>query len=255
MKLIVNGLLTQYSDEGGPQAPPILLLHGWGVSSSNFNELASQLALHYRVIRLDLPGFGSTDRPPQTWGVADYANFVKLFLEKIRVDNLRAVLGHSFGGRVIIKGLAHMLLPAESAILLDSAGLRPRATPRAQGIKLLAKTGRVVLSLPGLNTFAPAFKRRLYQSAGSEDYLDAGALRQIFLKVIAEDLSSDASLVTVPVLLIWGALDTDTPPSDGQALAKLIPDSRLEIIPSAGHFVHTDAPGKVCELIREFLNQ
>lgn len=253
MNIVVQDLLTQYTDAGDPKAPVILMLHGWGVDSKNFAELSELLASQYRVICLDLPGFGGTQAPVSAWFVHDYAAFVAQFMTKLGFSNILAVVGHSFGGRVVIKGLAEGTFAAHKAILLDSAGIKPTPSVRSHMFKLVATAGKNTMVLPGIRLLAPRLRRQLYQAAGSQDYLKSGELRQTFLNTINEDLSAAAARITVPTLLIWGAEDKDTPPADGQKLASIIPHSKLEIIAGAGHFVHTDATGRVASLMLEFL--
>src|ERR1043166_6772182 len=100
MKVIVKGIATEYRDEGS--GPIILMLHGWGDSLHSFDMLAQRLDPDCRILRLDLPGFGQSETPRGAWTLADYAEFVKAFCEKIGLvpDFL---VGHSMGGRIIIK--------------------------------------------------------------------------------------------------------------------------------------------------------
>jgi pimeloyl-ACP methyl ester carboxylesterase len=254
MNLINQGLLTVYYEDGPAGAPVVLMLHGWDVDGTNLEVPARALAEKYHVIRLDLPGFGGTQVPPAAWHVRDYADFVKGFLDKSGIGEPAAVLGHSFGGRVAIKGLGEGIFSAKKLILIDSAGIKPPVTPKRHAYKIAAKAGKAVTSLPGLSRLAPVLRRRLYQSAGSSDYLGAGALRETFINTINEDLSGDAARITVPALLVYGANDTDTPPEDGRKLANLIKHSQLSILAGAGHFAHTDAPDRVNALIMEFLS-
>jgi pimeloyl-ACP methyl ester carboxylesterase len=253
MKLVVQGLLTQYSDDGDREAPVALLLHGWGTSGQNFDGLSAQLAATHRVLRPDFPGFGGTERPGTDWQLQEYAEFVAAFLRKLEVAPPALILGHSFGGRVLIKALAAGLLYPRRAILLDSAGIARTATVRNQAFKFAAKAGKAATALPGLARLRSKLRRKLYESAGSTDYLNSGQLRQIFLNTINEDLKSAAARISVPTLLIWGASDTDTPPADGRLLSQIIPHATFHVIPGAGHFAHIDAPQRVYQLIDEFI--
>jgi len=231
----------------------VLILHGWGTDAKNFDSLAAYLAGDFRVLRLDLPGFGGTEAPAGAWRVRDYAEFVARFLEKLNIIELRGVIGHSFGGRIVIKGLAEGILSARQAVLIDSAGITHPKTMRVQVYGLVARIGKRLLALPGISKFAPGLRRRLYRSAGSTDYLESGNLRRTFLNVINENLAPAAARITVPTFIVWGADDLDTPPSDGRILANLIPNSSYSLIAGAGHFAHNDAPDRVNPLVKEFL--
>ncbi len=253
MNLITQGLFTKYSDAGDRDAPVVVLLHGWGASSQNFDALAAHLAARFRVIWLDLPGFGGTQAPPEPWHIGDYAEFVKTFLDKLKIPQPQAVIGHSFGGRTLIAGVSRGILKPKNIVLMGSAGIKHSDTTRNQIFKLIAKTGKAVTLLPGLSRLRHRLRSRLYQAAGSDDYLKSGELRQTFLNTIGEDLQADAAHLQIPALLIWGEHDTDTPLADGRLLAATIPHATLKVVPGAGHYVHLDAPAEVQAAIDGFL--
>jgi pimeloyl-ACP methyl ester carboxylesterase len=253
MKLVVSGLLTHYTQIGEPSAPVVVALHGWGASSQNFDGLSKHLAGRFRVLCLDLPGFGGTQAPPEPWHIIDYAHFVRAFLEKLDIQQVEAMIGHSFGGRVSIKATAQGVVSPNHIILIGSAGVAHTRTLRNQVFKVMAKTGKAVTALPGLSQVRAKLRRRLYDAAGSQDYVASGELRQTFLNTINEDLQADAAAITIPALLIWGANDIDTPPADGRILAGHMSYATFSLVADAGHYTHLDAPDRVYALIDEFL--
>ena len=103
MQIIVEGIATEYRDEG--TGPVILLLHGWQDNLHTFDALTALLSKNYRVVRIDLPGFGNTELPPSPWHLDDYIEFVDKFIRKIGFG-VDYVAGHSFGGRITIKAIA-----------------------------------------------------------------------------------------------------------------------------------------------------
>ena len=227
------------------------MFHGWGGSLHGFDLLAPNLATAHRVISLDLPGFGGTEAPSETWNLDNYIDFVKSFIQKLDLK-VEVLVGHSFGGRIAIKGLATKSLTADQLILIGSAGLAKSQTLRNVILKILTKIGNLISYLPPFIFWRQQLRRKLYRAIGS-DYLDAGVLRQTYLKIIAEDLSNVAPNVSVPTLLIWGEDDITTPLADGRRLASFIPHSQLEIIKDADHDVHQQKPEQVNELINKFL--
>ena len=96
----VNGLNINYFDKG--QGDPVVLLHGWGSNISLFSSMTEVLSKKYRVIAMDMPGFGGSDEPKEVWDVDRYTDFVIDFLADFGFERV-TFLGHSFGGRVIIK--------------------------------------------------------------------------------------------------------------------------------------------------------
>ncbi len=248
MKTIVDGLAIEYRDEG--QGPILLLLHGWMNSLESFDALAPLLSRGFRVVRLDLPGFGGSELPAKPWYVDDYAKFVRNFLRRMDIEP-RAFVGHSFGGRVILKGVGEGTLIAPKVVLIDSAGNAKRNTPRALMYRAIAKTGKA-FSLFVPNALYTAMRRRLYRRAGS-DYLEAGALSQTYLNTISEDLTACAGRIKVPTLLIWGERDASTPLEDGKKMAAAIEGSTLKIIRGAGHAPHREKPEQVAQYIQAFV--
>jgi pimeloyl-ACP methyl ester carboxylesterase len=254
MNVIVNNLLVNYALEGDRNSPTVVLLHGWGSSLKAYGQLSASLAARFRVIRLDFPGFGGSQVPPESWRIADFAQFTADFLKKIEVSSPAALIGHSFGGRVILKGVGTGVLQADQIILMGSAGIKHSDSARNLGYMLVAKAGKAATALPGLKSLRAGLRRKLYQSAGNDDYLTAGPMRTIFVHTISEDLRSDAAAIRIPALLIWGAEDAETPLADGRLLADSITASQLVIIPAAGHYVFSDAPTDTLAHIERFLS-
>ena len=250
MKVIVNNIAAEYTDEG--KGPVLLFLPGWMNTLSNFDELASRLVSNYRIVRLDLPGFGGgTETPPLNWHIADYASFVKAFIEKIRLDSYTLV-GHSFGGRVVIKGVAQEMLRPSRIILIAPGGVAKHRTFRNQMLTVLAKIGKVFLYIPPFVFWRTQLRRKLYKMLKS-DYFAAGALSRVYLNAIREDLQEDARKIQIPTLLVWGTDDEMVPLSDGRRFAELIKNSKLEIISGVGHSIHRERADEVARFIRTFL--
>ncbi len=253
MKIIVNNLATEYQDDGSGAV--ILFLHGWKDSLHTFDALVTGLiaessVLKYRLVRLDLPGFGQSETPPQAWSVEDYANFIKTFCGKLNI-NPDYLVGHSFGGRVIIKAISKHILSPKKIVLIASAGIAKTKSAKNLAFKAIAKIGKFVTTVPPLNFLRDSLRGKLYKAAGS-DYLQAGNLKETYFLTVNEDLSADASKIELPTLLVWGSTDSETPLADGQKFAQLIKNSRLEVFQGADHFVHQQEAKKITELIEEF---
>ena len=249
MKVIVQGIATEYEDRG--TGPTLLFLHGWQDNLHTFDGICAAFENQARIVRLDLPGFGGTETPAKPWDLDNYINFVADFVKKIGLQT-DVLIGHSFGGRIVIKGQATGILSAKKIILIAAAGVSRRPTWKNLFLRYLAKAGRLLTSIPPLSFWQKSLRKKLYQKLGS-DYFLAGRLKETLVKVVAEDLSSITPKVNIPTLLIWGENDNATPLADGKLLAKLIPNSNLEIINEAGHMVHQEQTAQVVTLIKRFL--
>ncbi len=249
MQVVVDSLMTRY-DRGG-KGKVVVLLHGWADSAAGLRTLGNALQKNYDVIALDLPGFGGTQTPKQSWGLDDYVQFVQHFLKKIDAGKVYALIGHSNGGAMAIRGLADGTLRAEKLVLLASAGIRNEYKGRNRALRILAKAGKLVTS-PLPIQIKKKLRRKVYKTIGS-DMLVAEHLQETFKRVVTDDVRADAAQITLPALLIYGELDEDTPVWYGRQFHELMTDSTLEILPGAGHFVHIDRPDDVQKAIKEFL--
>lgn len=250
MKIIVNNLAIEYQDEG--RGPIMLFLHGWQNNLHSFDRLVELLSPTWRIIRLDLPGFGSSELPPPDWNLNNYIDLVNQFVKKINIQP-QILVGHSFGGRIILKGIGDKTFSPKKIILIGAAGLAKNKNIRNEIIKPITKLGSLLLFLPPFLFWRNSIRKKIYQFLGS-DYLESGPMKQIFLNIISENLEQSAKKISCPALLIWGKDDNQTPISEGQEMSRLIKNSQLEIISQAGHFVHQEKTDQVFNLIQQFLS-
>ena len=247
MKILINNIVTEYLDEGS--GPIVLMLHGWGVDLHSFDNLVNKLSSKYRIIRVDLPGFGGTS-VPKSWKLDDYVDFVKEFLYKTDIQP-NVLLGHSFGGRIIIKGVGGFKLKAEKIVLVSPAGVSLFNLKKAI-IRYVSKIGKVLLHIPPLYFWKERIKKRFYKGIGSE-YLDNKNMKEIFGSVVSEDLAPYAKNIKQETLLVWGDKDYVTPLSDVKFLNSILPNSKLEIVKNTGHFSFVEDTQEVARLVGEFI--
>lgn len=240
-------------------APVLLCLHGWGGSKESFTELRE--ALQGKDIRLlipDLPGFGDEPEPKEPWHNDDYVDWVIEYLKKQGMGNGESeihIVGHSHGGRIAIK-LATQLPNPESRIpithlyLCAAAGIKhPRHIKRAIGLTL-AKTGKFLLSIPGLKLLQPIGKKLLYKLVRVHDYEKASPImRQTLINVSREDLRPLLKDIKVPTDIFWGKDDGMTPYGDALIMEKEISGSRLHSFEGVRHRVHRDRAPQIAEVI------
>jgi pimeloyl-ACP methyl ester carboxylesterase len=97
---------------------------------------------------------------------------------------------------------------------------------------------------------------RLRARFGSADYHAAGKLRPILVKAVTEDLTAVAGAVRVPVVLVYGDHDRETPPEMGMRFNKLMPQSRLYVLRGFDHWdILTDGRHQIVQRLGEFLEQ
>lgn len=247
----IDGIRVYYETQG--EGKDLLLLHGWGSSGAAFGWIMRQFSGRYRVTALDFPGFGQSDMPPIPWGVSDYADFVERFMQAMDIRN-PVLVGHSFGGRVIIYLTGSGRVSPPKIVLMDSAGIKPKPTLKGRARRMGFKTVKRVLTLPGLRNKTDNLMDKARRRFGSADYNNAPpVLRQTLVRVVNEDLSHLLPRIACPALLIWGDQDMDTPLSDGRRMEQLIPDAGLCVIGGAGHFAFAQRPYEVGRILDSFL--
>lgn len=237
MNKTVNGININYEQKGSGEL--VVLLHGWGSNIKLFANLIDLMSQKYTVVAMDMPGFGGSQEPPSAWCVDDYVQFVVDFLKDYSQFKSVTFLGHSFGGRVIIKLNSRTDLPFEinKVILVDSAGILPPRSNKKSFRTYYYKLGKALLSLGIVKKFFPNALENFRKKMGSADYAAASPLmRQVLVKVVNEDLEPLLPNIKCPALLVWGVNDTATPLSDGEKMEQLIPDAGLVKLENAGHY-------------------
>jgi pimeloyl-ACP methyl ester carboxylesterase len=250
----INGIATAQIIVGEGQ--PVLALHGWGVNSTLIAPLAQRLApLGYRVYAPDLPGFGRSAPPPSAWSVHEYVDFLLAYMDFHALGNAY-LFGHSFGGRLgLVLGADHSQRFMKMA-LADSAGVRSRPSLRTRTRLGAYKVVRDGLYKVGMKGLADNLREWYSNRYGSADYKSAsGVMREVFVKVVNEDLLPYATRVKVPTLLFWGDQDADTPLWQGRLLEKTIPDAGLVIHAGAGHYSYLDKLAETVRVIDYFFRQ
>jgi pimeloyl-ACP methyl ester carboxylesterase len=228
---------------------PLVLLHGWGKSKEALRPLAELLAWNRRVGLIDLPGFGATPPPDQPWGTADYMEWVAQ-----RLDGPCDVLGHSLGARIALR-LAHRHPDqVRRLVLIGAAGLRPRSLKRR--VRLAAarciRTAVRLLDRTGATRLEEGWYRPRF---GSRDYQQAGLLRPTLVRVVNEDLAPLLPQIQQGALLLWGRLDSETPPEMGERMQAALPASRLIWLDGKGHEPHEGVGAQLCaHLIDQYLD-
>lgn len=249
MQIIVDELLTRYELTG--QGKLVLLIHGWGDDAHGLAGLQADIAKKYKVMSLDLPGFGGSQPPQEVWDLDNYAAFLKHALDKLELSQPYAIIGHSNGGAIAIRAVSLNILQPKRLVLLAAAGIRKGKSARRLLFKIVAKTGNAAtVWMP--KRYRSSMRRSLYGAAGS-DMLMVPELEQTFKKSVRQDVQADAANVTVPTLLIFAEKDQAVPLDNGKKYHQLIEGSKLEVIADAGHFLHIEQPEKVSRLVQEFL--
>ena len=256
MEMQISGVNVHYEIAGSGEKR-VVLLHGWGCSTKLMKPVADHLAQDMTVMSVDFPAHGESGRPPEPWGVPEFAACLLALLRQ--ADFLPcSVIAHSFGGRVTIELASRDASLFERIILTGAAGIRPPSTgktsKRTQTYKRLKAICEMLRKTKILAPLADKWQEALVQKYGSKDYaaLDP-EMRRTFVKVVNYDQTEKLGAIRNSTLLVWGDGDTETPLWMGQKMEKEIPDSALIVLEGGTHFAYLEQIGRFNAIARSFL--
>jgi pimeloyl-ACP methyl ester carboxylesterase len=238
------------------QGQDLILLHGWGGSIKSLEPLAQALiSKGYRAINIEWPGAGTSAVPVDPLQLEDYAQLLKKVVLKLNLTDPVA-LGHSFGGKVLLKTATTDPQLFSKLIIVNASGIKPRNSFKKKVFKGISSSAARLEKLPGISKISGSLRHAYYKFlVGEMDYYKAGPMRETFKNIIATDLDEQLNSITTPTLLIWGKDDRITPLWMGQRMHSLIPNSQLEVVEGKGHGLPLIAAEKVSELVSNYLHQ
>jgi pimeloyl-ACP methyl ester carboxylesterase len=220
-----------------------VLVHGLGKAGESLLDLGDELDRRgFAAWAPDLPGFGESSRhpPPRALDVPGLAAALHRWLE---AAGLRpAVLVGNSNGAQVVAHLAARRPDAAAALVLVGP-----TTDRA-GRSVLAQAWRWVLNSRH-DRSAGSGILRAYWRAG------IGRLARSFQYVVRDRIEEKLPAITVPALVIAGALDPIAPVAWARELCALLPDGRLVVLEGAGHSMHGNQPGQVADAIAAFVSE
>jgi pimeloyl-ACP methyl ester carboxylesterase len=247
-KIKVSGLDINYKIIG--EGKPFLILHGWSSKSDRWNKVAEILAeRHYQVIIPDLPGFGKSDEPKNSWNLDNYVEFVEKFVKVVGLEKF-ILAGHSFSGAICIKYAIKNPNNIEELFVLAPACIR-RDNFRKKFFRIISKLFRVYSFIPGYRLFRKAFYKFIIRKSDYQ-YTD-GIMKETYLKIINEDLSGILNKVKTRTIIIWGDKDDIVPIKQGKEINMKISGSKLVVIPGADHKLEIKTPEALASGILEHI--
>ena len=243
---------------------PVVFVHGLLASSATWQEVLAPASGGRAAIAVDLPGFGSSDRPwPYDYTVGGEATALLGYLDARAIA--RAVLvGNSLGGA------AAMLVAADhpervAALVLAAPATPEMAIPWPLRILRARGLGESAMALANRPVVAYGLRHRLFARSGRvtdraiEDAwfpLTVPGTRRAALAALRSDPRRYVGLedrVRVPTLIVWGREDRLISARDADRLARRIPGARLVVLPEAGHLPQREQPEAFSRAVADFL--
>jgi pimeloyl-ACP methyl ester carboxylesterase len=256
-----NGIRLHYQTSGAG-SKPIVLVHGFGMSSAVWEKVLPLFPSDYRLYAIDLPGFGISDKPATGYSCREQAENIRLFLDAL--DLTQAVLiGHSFGGLVIQHFAAHypervlaLVLSNTFASSLPPKGLTPAVEQRIRSYGTTEENRKI---------FSAVIPR--YFDAANVSATDVGRFVEVGLQAsnnaLRETLranyttpairANQLAAVRGPVLIVVGAHDSIGTFDQAIAMSDVFPESRIEVITRCGHSPMWEKPSDFMFAVGAFL--
>jgi 4,5:9,10-diseco-3-hydroxy-5,9,17-trioxoandrosta-1(10),2-diene-4-oate hydrolase len=264
----VSGLRLRYWDVG--TGPAVVLVHGAAASVEYWRYTVGALAESHRVLALDLPGCGLSERGPALPTLPEAGDLLAAFLDALGIARA-ALVGHSLGGLVALEATLRHPGRAERLVLSNSAGLGPEISPLWR-LAAIPPVGRLVFAVNRWTALRG--RTNLFYHPRCEPEVAAHYRRWIarpdLAGTLVEIARSGVSLggqraevlrvdrlaeVATPTLIVWGARDPVFPLAHGERAARLIPHARLAVLARCGHCPQLEAPDEFNRLAMEFMSE
>lgn len=263
--LVVDNMMLHYRDEG--QGEVLLLLHGAFSSLHTFNDWNKHLRKHYRVIRLDLMGFGLTGPSDSNdYSMENHIRVLKNFLNILQIEKCH-IVGNSLGGWVAWEFAYRYPQKVEKLVLIDAAGfLEEENIPLPFKVARTPVFGRIIKYVVR-RQILEQFLRQVYfdQSKVTEQlvtrYFELFTREgnpDAFLRFVNQHYSDNTPAlrhINNKTLIMWGREDMWIPVHNAYRFHSMIQNSYLKIYPQVGHVPMEEIPEETMLDLINFLDE
>ena len=271
-EVVLHGHRVFYRSAG--DGPVLVLVHGITSTSDTWSNVLAYLAERFTVVAPDLLGHGESAKPRGDYSLGAYASGIRDLL--IALGHERATfVGHSLGGGIAMQLAYQFPEHCERLVLVSSGGLgrditallRAASLPGAELVLPLLASERVLGAGRALGRVLGRVGLRVHTDLGEvlrgHASLSDGEARAAFVHTLRPIVDPGGQRVdasdrlylaqAIPFLIIWGERDPIIPVEHALEAHRLVPGSRLELFPQAGHFPHLDDPLRFVRLLVEFM--
>jgi pimeloyl-ACP methyl ester carboxylesterase len=251
--IVLNGKKIGYEarpEQFEADKPAVVFVHGSGGDREDWRAQLDYLSKSVTVIALELPGHGESD-PPGEKSVAVYADWVKQFVEALRLKKV-VLAGCSLGSAIVL--WTALRNPADwlIAIGLVGSGARLKVHPDflegllRNGHKALTNLSDYSVSRSASHEFKDVINKKFADNDPLVVHGDLSACDDF-------DVMDEIEKIDLPAVIIVGKDDRLTPVKYSRHLSEKISRSRVVVIPGAGHLVMMEKPDEFNEALRSFL--
>ena len=251
---------VSYLDVG--HGPPLIFIHGFPLDHTMWRHQIDDLQTDYRVLALDLPGFGQSQASRSEMSITGFADGIAEFLDRIGVQGKITLCGLSMGGSIGLQFALRHPHRLARLILCDCRAMADTAEGRKTRLDLAERVLK-----EGPEFVAAAMPARLFAAKTIEQNPDIvqsiqAVIRSTASKSVAggslalanrEDVVPRLGEIAVPTLTIVGSEDVISTSGEMAAMARMLPRCRHIEITGVGHMAPLEAPAQVNAEIRSWL--
>ncbi|MFC5528372.1 alpha/beta fold hydrolase [Cohnella yongneupensis] len=267
--LEMNGKNIAYLEEGNPQNPCVLLLHGWPETSLAWKDIIPFIVdSGYRAIAPDLPGFGQSESFDLELTLDRYVEFIGSFMQQLSLTHVHLFL-HDWGGVVGLKWASENPSQVLSLFLGDTLYTHyAKWHPLGEKFRIPQVGEQYMAGFANRESWNATMKKEIPTVANEvlEDFYQIFTTPkglevslQLYRNTNFDELESEAgklSRIIAPVTIVWGDNDHFTPKDIAFVIKENeLPQSEVHIIPGAGHFIHLECPEKVQPFVKLHLDK
>ena len=254
---VETGVRLHYVEQGDPQGPPVILLHGYSDSWVSYTRVLPLIDKKYHVYVPDLRGHGESDRPASGYTFPNFAGDIIAFMDAKGIKKA-TIVGHSMGS-FVAQHVATMA-PGRVArlVLVGTAPAVSNGEVSQLQIEVNALTDPVPLK------FVTEFQKGVITRQVPDEFMDrviqesmklpARVWRDAMAGMLAKDSTVELSKIKAPTLIIWGDRETVFPKrADQELLLKRIPNARLKVYEGTGHCPNWEEPARFVKDLQEFV--
>jgi pimeloyl-ACP methyl ester carboxylesterase len=261
----IDGVRVHYQEKGS--GTPLILIHGYTSSVYSWKDVFEPLSKNFRVIAVDLKGFGFTGKPDGDYTRRAQATLVARLMDHLKIEKAW-LCGNSMGGEISLNFAVQHPQRVAGLILIDSSGVKVEGTSSlAPSYLLVPVVGRVLtaLALRSDKLVREGLEKSFYDRAKITDdrvaayyrplQTRAGQLAALRARTQASQfpVEPDLGKINTRTLIIWGAEDVLIPLAAGHTMNSLIKDSQLLVFEKCGHLPQEEMPERVVEEITRFI--
>jgi pimeloyl-ACP methyl ester carboxylesterase len=251
-----DGVEIKFNIQGKGE-PSLIFVHGWSNNKSIWDAQVAHFSKKYKVITVDLPGFGESGNNRENWSMAVYGEDVAAVINYLELKNV-ILVGFSMGAPVVIESAKRFPDKISGLVLVDYLhNVEMKYSPEV--ISFMDSIYMDVVNYPTMEKLTPFFKKNKEESFKritsmlNEDVSKVGwreSLNDVF-RWENEDFVASLKNINVPIT----AINSEQPATNVEAFQKYVPSFNAKIINDTGHVVFWDAPEVFNRYLEEIINE